>query len=352
MARYPRSLTALLAVAATVLAACGGGGNQTASTKKVVVGFANIAEGDPTLTAMREVIVALGKKRGWDVITLNNDVNGPKAVENAQTMITQGVTYAIEFQADSSVMPNLMQKFNNAKVPVVAYDIPAPGAYFLGAPNAKSGEQAGAALGNYAKQNWNCQPDLVMLLDAPIASKIVSDLRVGGVQTGLLKVCPNIDKSLIIRRDGGGTTNTALPVARDILTAHPAAKKILISGMNDVSVVGGINAAEQLGRADQLYAWGQDGGVLTGGKANPHLAGSVLYFLEGYGIYTYKLLDEIHAGHAPKIGDSPDSTNAILVDSCAITAAQAAQIPPVAQRSQQLISGGGKTAVSMYCPKT
>jgi ABC-type sugar transport system substrate-binding protein len=249
-------------------------------------------------------------------------------------------------------MPTLMKKFNAAHIPVVALDIPAPGAYFVGAPNRKSGVQAGEQLGNYAKKHWSCKPDLVILLDAPIASKIVSDLRVGGVEQGLLKVCPKLDKSVIVRRDGGGTTNTALPVARDILTANPTAQRILISGMNDVSVVGGINAAEQLGRTSSLFAWGQDGGVLTAGNPDPLLAGSVLYFLEGYGVYVFRLLDKLAAGKKVPMGDQPNSKHATLVGSCAVTRAQAAKIPPVSQRAGIILKApANATAAGLFCPK-
>jgi ribose transport system substrate-binding protein len=344
------------AIAACLLAGAWGGPtakSQGVKSSTVLVGFANITGGNPTLTGMEQVITNQAKRRGWKTLILNNAIDGPTALKNAEEMITKHVTYAIEFQAISTLMPTLMAKFNAAHIPVIAFDIPAPGAYFLGAPNHKSGTQAGTQLGNYAKKNWNCKPDLVMLLDAPIASKVVSDLRVGGVEQALLKVCPNLDQSVVVRRDGGGTTNTALPVARDILTAHPTAQKILISGMNDVSVVGGLNAAEQLQRTSDIFAWGQDGGVLTSGNADPLLAGSVLYFLEGYGIYAFRLLDKIHAGHPPPIGDQPNSKHATLVGSCAVSKAQAAKIPAVAQRITKLIKQKGNApAPQLFCPKT
>jgi ribose transport system substrate-binding protein len=354
--RRAAAVGALALVAALVAAtATPGAPRATGAAKKpVLVAFANLLEGDATLTSMRQTIVELAKKRGWKTLTLNNNLDGPTALKNADTMINRKVTYAIEFQADASVQPVLMSKFNKARIPVVAIDIAAPGAYFLGAPNVKSGNQAGIALGTYAKRNWACNPDLVMLLDAPIAGT-VSQLRVDGVVNGLYKVCPNLaaKKGVIVRKDGGGTPDSALPVARDILTANPDAKRILVGGINDSSVTGAINAAEQLGRAEELYAWGQDGGVLTSGKASPKLAGSVLYFLEGYAVYIYRdVLDKLAAGQRVPIGDSPAHPSAILVDSCSVTAAQAAKIPPIATRVKKLLaSPAGTTMADLYCPK-
>src|SRR5437870_6748581 len=77
-------------------------------------------------------------------------------------MINKHVKYAIEFQADASVQPVITHKCGRAHIPVVAPDIAAPGAYFLGAPNEKSGNLAGTQLGLYAKKNWACNPDLVI----------------------------------------------------------------------------------------------------------------------------------------------------------------------------------------------
>ncbi len=80
--------------------------------------------------------------------------------------------------------------------------------------------------------------------------------------------------------EAGGQTSISQPAARDVLAAHPDAKKILVVGINDSAVLGPIRAAEQLGRADDIIGWGQDGSFITGPNVDPHLAGSVFYFLE------------------------------------------------------------------------
>src|SRR5207237_8605130 len=131
---------ALLALLAALAAVPASHASRTApaAKAKVLVGFANLLEGDPTLTGMRQVITELARRRGWDVLPLNNNLSGPTALKNAETMINKHVKYAIEFQADASVQPVIMHKFGRAHIPVVALDIAAPGAYFLGAPNEKS----------------------------------------------------------------------------------------------------------------------------------------------------------------------------------------------------------------------
>ena len=76
--------------------------------------------------------------------------------------------------------------------------------------------------------------------------------------------------------------------------------QILVVGLNDSGVLGAIQAAEQLGRADDIIGWGQDGSFITGKNVDPHLAGSVFYFLEGYAVYALRDgIDPIAAGKTP-----------------------------------------------------
>lgn len=351
VAAAPGSLTQQLSrIAATATQA-----RMKASAKKIVLGYANLCFCDPGLNAQQQVAQAFAKKRGWGFVAFNNNVDGPTALKNAETMINEHVTFAVEFNFDSNVAPVIMSKFQQAHIPVIALDIAMPGAYFVGAPNEAAGIEAGLRLGLYAKQNWNCNPDLVILLNAP-AVGIVSDLRVGGIREGILKECPYLDQSKIVTQDGGGSTANSLTATRNILTAYPNAQKILVGGLNDVSDIGAINAAEQLGRADSLYSWGTDGGVVLSAdaKPDPHLAGSVAFWLEGYAAYYFpQILDKIAAGHAPPVGDSPTSKNALLVDSCNVSVAQAAKIPKLAQRVSILLKAkSGTNEAQLFCPKT
>ena len=80
----------------------------------------------------------------------------------------------------------------------------------------------------------------------------------------------------------------------------PMPVKMAVVGINDGGVLGLINAAEQLGRADEVIGWGQDGAFITGDNVNPHLAGSVFYFLEGYAVYAIRdVIEPIADGNPP-----------------------------------------------------
>jgi ABC-type sugar transport system substrate-binding protein len=143
----------------------------------------------------------------------------------------------------------------------------------------------------------------------------------------------------------------AAPAARDVLAAHPDAKRILVVGLNDAGVLGVVQAAEQLGRADEIIAWGQDGAFITGDNVNPHLAGSVFYFLEGYAVYALRdVIDPIAAGNPPPMKDDP-ADPASRVEPCPVTAAEAAAVPDTQARVAALLAApAGTTAYQLFCP--
>ena len=124
-----------------------------------------------------------------------------------------------------------------------------------------------------------------------------------------------------------------------------------VVGLNDGGVLALINAAEQLGRADQVMGWGQDGAFITGDNVNPHLKGSVFYFLEGYAVYALRdVIDPIAAGSPPPVKwDAGDPAS--RVEPCPVSAEEAAAVPDMPERVQQLLAApAGTTAYELFCP--
>ena len=111
-------------------------------------------------------------------------------------------------------------------------------------------------------------------------------------------------------------------------------------------------AAEQLGRADEIIGWGQDGSLITGKNVDPHLAGSVFYFLEGYPSYAFRILDKIAAGNPPPVKDTAQDP-AESVPPCPVTAAQAQKVPEMPARVTALEAAPqGTTEYDLFCPKS
>ncbi len=180
---------------------------------------------------------------------------------------------------------------------------------------------------------------------------IVNTWRTGGMRDGLKKVCPDIPEEKWVSFESQGQATVGLPAARDLLAAHPDAKKMAVVGLNDGGVLAAINAAEQLGRADEIIGWGQDGAFITGPNVNPHLAGSVFYFLEGYAVYALRdVIDPIAAGNPPPVkADAGDPAS--RVEPCPVSAAEAAKVPDMPERVKLLLAAPpGTTEYELFCP--
>jgi ABC-type sugar transport system substrate-binding protein len=302
------------------------------------------------MKAQGDVARALAEKNGWDYVELSNNNDAATAVKNAQIFAQEGVDAVIQFNGAATANPAISQVMKAANIPIVTYDIADPGMYFVGIDNLAAGIAGGEGLGQIIKEKWDCNPDLVISSEGAGAG-IVNEWRTGGMRTGLKHICPDIPDSKYVSFEGGGDAAVGLPAARDLLAAHPEAVKMAVVGLNDGGVLALINAAEQLGRADGVIGWGQDGAFITGANVNPHLAGSVFYFLEGYAVYAIRdVIKPIADGNPPPLkADAGDPAS--RVEPCPVTAEQAAKVPDMPERVKQLLAApAGTTEYELFCP--
>ncbi|MDB5541053.1 MAG: hypothetical protein JWQ89_2780 [Devosia sp.] len=302
------------------------------------------------MKAQGDVARALAEKNGWDYVELSNNNDPATALKNAQIFVQEGVDAVIQFNGQAASNPAISAVMKQANIPIVTYDIADPGMYFVGIDNLAAGIAGGEGLGKIIKEKWACNPDLVVSAEGAGAG-IVNEWRTGGMRTGLKNICPDIPDAKYVSFESQGDAAVGLPAARDLLAAHPEAKNIAVVGLNDGGVLALINAAEQLGRADGVIGWGQDGAFITGDNVNPHLAGSVFYFLEGYAVYAIKdVIGPIAAGNVPPLkADAGDPAS--KVQPCPVTAEQAKAVPDMNERVKQLLAAPAGTAeYDLFCP--
>lgn len=301
------------------------------------------------MKAQGDVARALAEQRGWGYFELNNNNDTAVSVRNANLFVQEGVDVVIQFNPQPSTNPVIAEILGAAGIPVITYDIAEEGMYFVGIDNLAAGLAGGAALGNLIKDMWDCNPDLVISAEGEGAG-IVNTWRTGGMRDGLRSVCPDIPDERYVSFESVGDAATGLPAARDLLAANPDATRMAVVGLNDGGVLAALQAAEQLGRADEIIGWGQDGAFITGDNVNPHLAGSVFYFLEGYAVYAFRdIIDPIAAGNPPPVkweaGDP-----ASRVEPCPVSAAEGQVAPGLAERVELLLAAPqGTTAFDLFC---
>ena len=171
-----------------------------------------------------------------------------------------------------------------AGIPVIAVEIPHPGATYYGANNYAAGLIGGRHLARWARQQWHGEVDEVLLLELAKAGPLPRS-RLTGTVSGLKELLPALPDSKANFLNGNGQFAVSLEVVRRHLR-HSTAKRVLISAINDPSALGALRAFEEAGRANNCVAMGQNASLEARTelrREGSRLIGSVAYFPEQYG---------------------------------------------------------------------
>lgn len=257
-----------------------------AGGKRYKIGFANLQEDMPFAVRVREGIQKAAKDAGnVDLILADNRLDGKTAMDNANNFITQQVDGVIEFQTDENFGKEMMRKFNEKNIPVVAIDIPMPGATFFGVDNYKAGHMSGVNLGQWIKANWGGKVDTLIMLELPQSGPIPAE-RMRGQREGVESVAGKIADPNVVHLDSKNTLEEARRLVADTLTRLPNSHHIAIVCINDDTALGAINAAEAAGRKKDIAVGAVDGSDRGREEIrkpdSPH-KGSTASFPEKYG---------------------------------------------------------------------
>jgi ribose transport system substrate-binding protein len=247
------------------------------------IGFAS--QGDTEFA--REVtksVEAVAAREHVQLITLNNRYSAREALRNADLLIRERVDLVLEFQTYERVASVIASKFLAANTPVIAIEVPHPGAIYFGADNYKAGLIGGRALGRWANENWNGQVEQLLLLELPIAGSLL-ELRLAGLVDGLRMELPKIVETPMTRLNGRGNFEQVLDVLRKYLRRR-GLRRTLVGTVNDICALAALRAFEEAGAASQCAVMGQNalGAARTElRRPGTRLVGSVAYFPERYG---------------------------------------------------------------------
>jgi ribose transport system substrate-binding protein len=253
------------------------------------IGFANLATGIDFITAVEEGMKSAAKKAGnIDLVIANNNLDGATALANAENFVAQGVDGVVEFQTDEkfgNVIMNLFQS-QAVPIPVIAIDIPMPGATFFGANNYKAGRMAGEAGGDFANAKWGGKVDYILVLELPQSGPIPAARMQGQVEGIQAKLKTKVPDDHIIRLDSKNTQDVAFKVVSDALSKIPADANIIAVEINDDTAQGTAAALEAAKRQAHSIVVGQgavESGLTEMLKPNSLYLGATAYFPEKYG---------------------------------------------------------------------
>ena len=247
-------------------------------------GYASQSEEFPFSRLVSESIRSSSYHAGVELLELSNRYNPKTAIRNAETFVRERVDLVIEFQTSQRSAPIISSRLIEAGIPIIAIDIPHPGATYYGADNYRAGIIGGRALAQACLRRWDGVVDEVILLELPIAGPLPRS-RMTGMLAGIRELIPKLPDEKARFLDGKGRFEDSLSVMRKHLT-RTKSQRILLGALNDPSCLGGLHAFEEAGRADHCLAVGQNASIEARRemrRPGSRLVGSVGYFPERYG---------------------------------------------------------------------
>ena len=247
---------------------------------------------------LADSITRAAKEEQVDLLILDNRYSPRVAVRNAEVFVREGVDLVIEFQADEHVAaPVISAKLMDANIPLIAVEVPHPGATYFGANNYAAGLTGGRFLGKWAKAHWNGHVDEILLLEIQMSGPLPAS-RLTGFLMGVREELPQIDDSHIVRLNGNGRFGASLEIVRKHLQ-RIRAQRVLVGAMNDPSAIGVLRAFEEVGRGDNCAVMGHNASAearVELRRPGSRLIGSVGYFPESYGSGVISLALDILRG--------------------------------------------------------
>lgn len=246
------------------------------------IGLIELGSSVPFSNLVTKGIENAAKEAGAELVACDSELEGQPALDCAKSFATQGVEGYLNFQSDAELSEAICKA--GPQVPVIAVDIaqePCELA-FMGADNEYAGFLAGKAVGEFAKNEWNCEYDAYVSLEEPEAGT-VNEERMGGYRKGFQSVCPGELKNE--RKLNAPRTDVARTQVTDTLTALPGQSKIVAVAINDDAILGALAAAKTAGREGDVFVSGQGADPSSWCEIahNPQWIADTAYFPERYG---------------------------------------------------------------------
>ncbi len=280
--------------------------------KEWVIGYAHAWAALDFDAKITESVMRAAEKSGVKIVgNCDIEYSPEKAVTCAEQLVALSPDAVIFPNWRVEAWPAVMKIFDAAKIPVTVADVWAPNAIFFGGDNYTAGTISGKAVGEYAKETWNCEGVWILLGEQPVAGP-AADLRLVGFRDGVRTFCDVPDSQVARVDQSEGSTDYALTVTADWLTGNPEAERVLCQALDDTTGTGMARALQQAGRegvcggqAAELVALER---IREGSVEETRYLGTVGFFPELYGVYDVAIVidllegkavpQEVHAPHA------------------------------------------------------
>jgi ribose transport system substrate-binding protein len=267
--------------------------------KQYIVGFATLHGKYEYSRLVREGIErAANKYNNVELIVADNKMDRQATLANIENFIQRKVNLVIEYQHDYSLSVLIGEKLSHAKIPVIAVDIPIPGAVYFGANNYLAGIMGGEAAAREVKRRWSGSVDrLIVVTDTAVGP--LPESRITGMLEAFLKVIPTPQQD-IIRVDSGNDPEAVDTMMTDILEKLPPASRTMVFSINSNVTMAIVKVIVRLGLPASTLVVGQNVTPQIASemsRENSPLIGAVGFFPEKYGEQIMELAMKILRKH-------------------------------------------------------
>lgn len=224
-----------------------------------------------------------------DLVFCDSKYDAEASINCAQVMKDQKVDGVINSNWYAPSMDAMGEILKD--IPTVVNEVPMPGATFFGVDNCKAGAIAGEWQVEYVKKNYkgDIKDIWVVNNENPDVGE-VPQMRLGCQEKVIAEAFPEIPKDHFVRIPGGSFTDKSFEAMTTWLTAHPDAKLILTTNINDNGAVGAATACDTAGRTANCVVVGHGGEAqawneLDKPEDQSALKASVDYVQNEYGRY-------------------------------------------------------------------
>src|SRR5436853_3162053 len=142
-----------------------------------------------------------------ELICVDNRYKPTIAQRNADVLVREKVDLVIEYQTDEHVAATEAAKYREANIPLIAIEVPHPGAIYFGANNYEAGLIGGRQLGRWANKHWEGAPEEIIMVELTRAGS-VPQARIRGMLAGIHEILRQSEQCRIIHVDGDGQFRT------------------------------------------------------------------------------------------------------------------------------------------------
>lgn len=265
------------------------------------IGFASGGDNSLFTREVTNGLTQAADKSNVDIVVVDNRYSGKQSLRAIDSLVKEHVDLIIEYQLTYGVAPIIAAKCAAQRIPLIAVEVPHPGAVYFGANNYEAGLIGGRCLARWAKARWGGEVDEIILVEQRRAGP-VPQARLAGSIHGIVDVLPTAGHCRVVNLDGDGDLGKSLAAVRRHLR-FSTGKYVLVAALDDISALGALRAFEEAGRVDGCAVMGQNAAPEARSelrRKGTRLIGSVGYFPEKYGEALIRIaLDLLNKNEVP-----------------------------------------------------